>query len=250
MRTANSNAPASSLGRAVFVTTHWSLVLRAREAESVAAEAALGELCATYWGPLYLFARRLGRSPADAEDLTQSFFARLLEKEYLASVAPERGRFRTFLLTAFKRFMANDWDWQHRQKRGGFQVAIPIDREGVEAGLGGALTERWTPDQCFERQWAMTLLARVRQRLEKEYLATARGELWREVQDCVGRETSAPAYSEVAARLHCTEAAVKMAVQRMRARYRVLLREEIGKTVANPEEIDEEIRYLRAIFSH
>lgn len=250
MPAVDSRDEASSHGPAVFVTTHWSLVVRAKEQGSAEAAAALAELCAIYWRPLYVFARRFGRSPADAEDLTQSFFARLLEKRYLAAVDQDRGRFRSFLLTAFKRFMANEWDREHRQKRGGFATVVPMDRDAAEAGLGGALADRWTPDHCFERQWALTLLERVRQRLEDEYAATGRAELWEQAQGCVVRDRSAPAYAEIAGRLGLTEAAVKMTIQRLRARYRILLREEIGKTVANPAEVEDEIRYLLGIFNH
>jgi hypothetical protein len=128
-------------------------------------------------------------------------------------------------------------------------VVVPIDRDTAEAGLGGALADRWTPEHCFERQWALTLLERVRRPLEDEYAATGRAELWEQVQGCVVRDRSALAYAEIADRLGLTEAAVKMTIQRLRARYRALLQEEIAKTVANPADVEGEIRYLLGIFS-
>ncbi len=205
-------------------------------------------LCRTYWYPLYAFVRRQGRGSHDAQDLTQEFFARMLEKEYLKSAAREKGKFRTFLLVAFKRFLANDWDWQHAQKRGGFTPVVAIDQEHAEARFAAEPAHHLQPDVLFDRQWAMTLLERTMSRLHDEYLATGRAKLFEFLRDCLAREESALSYAEIAARLNLTEAAVKMAVQRMRARYREILRAEIADTVSSPEEVEEEIRHLFSTF--
>jgi RNA polymerase sigma factor (sigma-70 family) len=241
-------SPGSSSG-GVFVTTHWSLVARAAEADPAQSEAALEELCRTYWYPLYAYIRRLGRSPQDAEDLTQSFFARLLEKKYLADAEPEKGKFRTFLLTALKRFLANEWDREHAQKRGGFQTVLSIDQAAAESRWASEPGHDAAPDVLFERQWARILLDLVLHRLEQEYAQTGRAALFVQLRPCLARGSSAHPYAEIASGLGVTEAAVKMAVQRLRARYRQILQEEIRKTVLLPEEVDAEIRHLFTTFS-
>jgi RNA polymerase sigma-70 factor (ECF subfamily) len=232
----------------VFVTTHWSLVLSAQDKISPRTAEALESLCRTYWYPLYAYARRAGHSPADAEDLTQGFFARLLEKDYLKSAAREKGRFRTFLLTAFKRFLANQWDRQHTLKRGGFVPTISIEQELAESRLAVEPADRLQPDVLFDRQWATALIECVMVRLEQEYLASGRAKLFEYLRGCLARDESALPYGEIAARLNLTEAAVKMAVQRLRARYREILRAEIAHTVSSAEEVEEEIRHLFSTF--
>src|SRR5512137_58778 len=141
-----------------FVTTHWSVVLSAQDPASPRSAEALEMLCRAYWYPLYAYARRAGHSPADAEDLTQGFFARLVEKDYLKTAAREKGRFRTFLLVALKRFLANEWDRQHAQKRGGFTPIVSIDQELAESRFAAEPAHHVQPDVLFDRQWAMTLL--------------------------------------------------------------------------------------------
>jgi RNA polymerase sigma-70 factor (ECF subfamily) len=227
-----------------FVTTHWSVVLRAG-----GDDAALGELCRAYWYPLYAYVRRLGKSPQDAEDLTQAFFARLLEKNYIAAADQEKGRFRTFLLIALKRFLANEWDREHAQKRGGFQTIVSIDHDLAETRFSAEPAHAEQPDVLFERQWAMALLEQVMARLQSEYTDTGRGELFGHLRACLTRDEAALSYVEIGTRLDMSDAAVKMAVQRLRARYRELLREEIAKTVASPDDIEDELRHLFAIFS-
>ena len=245
-----SSAGTSATGgaNAWFVTTHWSLVLSAKDHDTERSRQALELLCGTYWYPLYAYARRVGRSPADAEDLTQGFFARLLEKDYLKTVAREKGRFRSFLLTSLKRFMANEWDRQHAQKRGGFTAVIPIDAEVAETRFASDAAHHVPPDVLFDRQWALTLLDRTIMLLREEYVASGRATLFEHLRNCLAREESALSYVEIAARLNLTEAAVKMAVQRLRGRYREILRHEIAGTVSTEAEVQEELRHLFSAF--
>ena len=242
----NTTEPPAS--DAWFVTTHWSVVLSARAPASAQSAAALETLCRTYWYPLYAYARRLGRSPADAQDLTQAFFTRLLEKDYLQAAMREKGRFRTFLLVAFKRFLANQWDREHAQKRGGFAQIVPIDEQIAESRFAVDSAQSLPPDVLYDRQWAATLLERTMSRLQEEYTASGRATLFEHLQSCLVREEAALPYAEIAARLKLTEAAVKMAVHRLRARYREILRAQIAHTVSSAEEIEEEIRHLFAAF--
>jgi len=230
------------------VTTHWSVVLSAQERVSAKSDAALETLCRTYWYPLYAFARRQGHTSHDAQDLTQEFFARLLKKEYLKSAEREKGRFRTFLLTALKHFLANEWDRQHAQKRGGFASIVSIDQELAESRFASEPAHNLQPDVLFDRQWAMTLLEQTMSQLHDEYVTTGRARLIELLQGCLARDESALPYAEIAARLNLTAAAVKMAVQRLRARYREILREQIANTVSAPEEIEEELRHLFLTF--
>jgi RNA polymerase sigma-70 factor (ECF subfamily) len=232
----------------VFATTHWSVVLSAQDKGSARSAEALESLCRAYWYPLYAYARRAGHSPAEAEDLTQGFFARLLEKDYLKSAASDKGRFRTFLLVALKRFLANEWDREHALKRGGFAPVVSIDQEVAESRLAVEPSHNVQPDVLFDRQWAKTLLERAIAQLQEEYVASGRAQLFEYIQSCLAREESALPYAEIAARLKLTEPAVKMAVHRLRARYREILRGEIEQTVSAPEEIEEEIRHLFSAF--
>jgi RNA polymerase sigma-70 factor (ECF subfamily) len=232
MKPGNSESDWGANGR--FVTTHWSLVLRAGQANSDSVDEALHQLYQTYWYPLYCFIRRQGRTPHEAEDLTQGFFARLLEKNFVADARQERGKFRSFLLMALKRFLANEWDWQHAQKRGGFQTAVEIDQAMAEARLDAELKTELPPEILFDRQWALLLLERTK--------------LFEHLSACLTQVESAGSYAEIARELNLTEASVKQAAYRLRARYREILRGEIGKTVSTPEEIDEELRFLFACF--
>ena len=223
-------------------------MLLAQDRDSPRSAEALETLCRAYWFPLYAYARRAGHSPADAEDLAQGFFARLLEKDYLKSAAREKGRFRTFLLTALKRFLANEWDRQHAQKRGGFVPIVAIDQALAESRFAAEPSHNLQPDVLFDRQWAMTLLERTMAQLQEEYVATGRVTLFEYLQSCLAKAESGLPYAEIAARLNLTEAAVKMAVHRLRARYREILQAEIAETVSSPEEIEEEIRHLFSAF--
>jgi RNA polymerase sigma-70 factor (ECF subfamily) len=223
-------------------------VLSAQDKSSPHSIEALESLCRTYWYPLYAFVRRRGRSPHDAQDLTQGFFARLLEKDYLKSADSEKGKFRTFLLVALKRFLADEWDHQHAQKRGGFASILSIDQELAESRFAAELAHQLQPDVLFDRQWAMTLVERVMARLQEEYLTSGRATLFEHLRSCLVKDESALPYAEIASQLNLTEAAIKMAVHRLRARYREILHAEIADTVSAPEDIEDEIRHLFSCF--
>jgi RNA polymerase sigma-70 factor (ECF subfamily) len=225
------------------------VVLSAREANSPESAQALETLCRTYWLPLYVFVRKLGHNRQDAQDLTQEFFARLLQKQFLQSAQRDKGRFRTFLLVSLKRFLANEWDRQHAQKRGGFAPVVSIDQEQGESCLAWEAAQNLQPDALYDRQWAVTLLERTMSRLREEYALTGRAKLFERLEPCLAKEQSALPYAQIAKELNLSEAAVKMAVQRLRARYRELLREEIAATVESPGEVEEEIRYLFSTFA-
>jgi RNA polymerase sigma-70 factor (ECF subfamily) len=238
-----------TISGAQFDKTQWSQVIRATDATAEGSSSALQNLCQSYWYPLYAFVRRSGHSPQDAEDLTQTFFARLLDKNYLASADQEKGRFRTFLIVALKRFLANEFEKQHAIKRGGFSTFVEIDQEHAEALYGEELAIRDQPDSLLEKQWAITLIENVMKRLQTEYIESDRSELFNLLRSSITRDHSAMGYAKIAEHLKTTEAAVKMAAMRMRERYQTLLREEIGRTVASPDDIDDEIRHLFAVFS-
>jgi len=183
-----------------FVTTHWSVVLSARDPHCPRSRQALESLCRAYWYPLYSYARRAGHSPPDAEDFTQGFFARLLEKDYLSAAARDKGRFRTFLLVALKRYLANEWDRQHAQKRGGFAPVVRIDQDLAESRFASEPAHHLSPDLLYDRQWAMTLLEWTMTQLQQEYAASGRAELFDYVRHCLTRDESALPYTEIAGR--------------------------------------------------
>ena len=229
-----------------FVTTHWSVVLTAGRNDTTRAHDALANLCQTYWHPLYAYVRRRGYSPEDAQDLTQEFFARLLGRNWIGSADREKGRFRSFLLTAMKRFLADEWDKARAQKRGGGVRTLPLEFDTAETHLSREPADRVTPEQVFERRWALTLLDEVLKRLQAEYERDGKSELFAELHPClIGERTDQP-YAELAEKLHVSEGTVKALVHRLRQRYRQLLREEISQTVATAGEVDEELRHLFA----
>jgi RNA polymerase sigma-70 factor (ECF subfamily) len=240
--------PESAAAHGVFATTHWSVVVSARDHSSPKSGEALESLCKAYWLPLYAYCRRSGHSPANAEDLTQGFFARLLEKDYLKSASQEKGRFRSFLLVALKRFIANEWDHQHALKRGGFTRFVSIDQELAESRFASEPAHNLQPDLLFDRQWAMTLLDHTLARLRQEYLETGRAQLFEYLHGCLAKDETALPYAEIATRLNLTEAAVKMAVHRLRIRYREILQNEIAQTVASPSDVELEMKHLFAAF--
>lgn len=226
----------------VFATTHWSVVQTAARSDTTRAGAALEKLCRTYWFPLYAYVRRRGQSPADAQDLTQAFFARLLEHNWVGAADRERGRFRTFLLTAMSRFLADEWDKVRAQKRGGGQLPVSLEEAETLYGLEPADTR--TAEQTFERRWALALLDTVLYRLKTEYETAGRGDLFARLHGClVGGRGSQP-YAHLAGQLGMTEGAVKVAVHRLRLRYRELLRQEIAQTLAAGEDVEAELRHL------
>ena len=236
-------------GRDYFATTHWSVVLTAQRTDTTRAQAALAKLCQTYWYPLYAFVRRQGHSPPDSQDLTQEFFARLLAKNYLAGVAPEKGNFRSFLLASLKHFLANEWDRAHAAKRGAGQTMISLDDTEAEERYRLEPVDNMTADKLFDRRWVMTLLEQVMARLRFEYAQNGNANLYEKLKDCLGGSRASAPYAQLAAELRMSEGAVKVAVHRLRARYRELLREEIAQTVTTQGEVDEEIRHLFSLLS-
>lgn len=243
------SAPASEAGGPAFVTTHWSVVLAAGRNDTTRAHDALARLCQTYWHPLYAYVRRLGHSPHDAQDLTQEFFARLLGKNYLAGADESRGRFRSFLLASLKHFLANEWDRASAQKRGGGQVPVPIDLITAETSCRFEPADQLTAEKIYERRWALTLLDQVLGRLRAEHVRDGREKLFEELKATLTEGSRTVAYAEIARRLNTTEGAVKVAVHRLRQRYREVLRAEIADTVASPGEVEDELRNLFAALS-
>jgi RNA polymerase sigma-70 factor (ECF subfamily) len=234
----------------VFVTTHWSLVLSARDKNSPQSADALEKLCRAYWYPLYAYVRRTGQSKENAEDLTQAFFARLLEKNFLNAAEPERGRFRSFLLIALKRFLANEWDRGRAQKRGGGRTPVSLDTElaerkfKIETSAGDI-----SPDRLYERRWALTLLEQTMARLRAEFEHAGKIGEFEQLKSFLTADKREIPYATVAAELGMNESALRVAVHRLRKRYRELFREEIGHTLAEGEDIDTELRYLLAVLS-
>jgi DNA-directed RNA polymerase specialized sigma24 family protein len=231
----------------VFLTTHWSVVLTAGSSDAVGARRALEKLCNTYWYPLYAYVRRRNFSPHDAEDLTQEFFARFLEHDWVANADREKGRFRSFLLSAMNHFLANEWDKARAQKRGGGAPLLPLQFDTAETRYSREPADSVTPEQDFERRWALTLLETVTRRLSAEYEQDGKGELFAALNPCLVGDRTAQPYEALARKLLLTEGAVKSAVHRLRQRYRAILREEIGSTVAGPGEVEEELRHLVAV---
>jgi len=238
----------ASKPRNYFATTHWTVVLSAGHSETTRGKDALAALCETYWYPLYTYVRRQGQSPQDAEDLTQGFFARLLESESLAGVSPEKGKFRTFLLVALKRFLANEWHRARSQKRRGASFHLPLQGHTAETRYIAEPVEHLTAEKLFERKWALTLLDRVLARLSHEFDAAEKKELFEKLKPYLMAEKGAIPYADAAIALSMNEGALKVAVHRLRRRFRELFREEVAQTVARSEEIEDEIRHLLSVF--
>jgi len=231
-------------GPRVFPVTRWTVILAAGGKPSPESRAALERLCGSYWYPLYAFVRRSGYSPSDAEDLTQGFFAGLLEHNWIAHADRQKGRFRSFLLMAMKRYLAKEWDKARRLKRGGQirLVALQFDTAETRYSLEPADTR--TPEQVFERHWAITLLSAVLKRLREDYGRDGKARLFEALEPCLIGKSDTQPYAALADHLQMTEGAVKMAVSRLRKRYREFLKEEISQTVASPSEVEEELRHL------
>jgi RNA polymerase sigma factor (sigma-70 family) len=238
-RTSRAQRPA---GR--FATTHWSLVLAAGERGSPEAEEALAHLCATYWSPVFAYVRRRVHGLEDAQDLTQAFFARLIEKGDLADADRDRGRFRSFLLASCRHFLANAWDHGQALKRGGGRVTIPIDALESDARLAGALSDDETPERLYERQWCLTLLAAVLGDLRDQYAAAGKADLFERLKEALAGEAEPGWQAAVADQLGTTASAVKVAVHRLRRRYREALRRRVADTVESAHDVDDEIRQL------
>ncbi|MEO6034733.1 MAG: sigma-70 family RNA polymerase sigma factor [Verrucomicrobiota bacterium] len=231
----------------VFATTHWSVVMAAKQGDSSEANAALEKLCRAYWRPLYAYIRRDGQDATEAQDLTQEFFARFLAKDYLQRLHRPEGKFRSFLLAYLKNFLSEQRRKVGAQKRGGGYVFISLNGPGGEDGYLLEPVDELTPDQVFERRWAQTVLQTALDRLRQEFVARDQGALFERLQDYQPREPGGRSYAQLGEELAMTEAAVKSAVQRMRQRHRELLREEVAHTVTRPEEIEEELRHFRAV---
>lgn len=228
----------------VFVTTQWSVVLRAGQPESPEAHAALAALCQSYWFPLYAYARRQGCDVHHAQDMTQEFFGKLLEKNYLSVADRRRGRFRWFLLTAFKCFLANEWDRSQAQKRGGGQHILSFDGMSAEERYQLEPEDNASADQLYDRRWAADLLEGARNKLRDEYAEANRAERFKYLEAYLPGGQPTLSQSEVGAALGLTEGTVKQEVFRVRRRFGELLREAVAQTVAHPDEVDEEIQYL------
>jgi RNA polymerase sigma-70 factor (ECF subfamily) len=242
---ASAMRDASESAGIAFVTTQWSVVMTAQGA-SPAADAALETLCRRYWRPLYGFVRRSGVAREEAEDLTQAFFARLLERRDLDAVRKEKGRLRSYLLVALKHFLANEWHRASAIKRGEGKRVLSLEelRTGERGDFEPA--DPVTVEQIYERTWANTVLARVLEKLAEEYDAAGNARLFGRLKELLTDDVERPSQAEVAAELTMTENALKQAFHRFRTRYRHILREEIAQTVATPGDIEDEVRHLIA----
>jgi RNA polymerase sigma-70 factor (ECF subfamily) len=242
----NVLAKADAGSAAAFVTTHWSVVLTA-QGQSPAAQEALEKLCQTYWRPIYGFVRRQGIRREEAEDLTQGFFAQLLERKSLGAVRKEKGRLRSFLLGALKYFLADEQRRAMAIKRGKGQRLIRLEELRADEWIEMELSDPLTAERIYERRWALTVLERVISRLKNEYCAAGNAELFDSLKQLLPDEPGAASQAEVAAHLGMTENAIRQAFHRFRQRYQSLLREEIANTVATPGDIEDELRHLIAV---
>ena len=227
-----------------FATTRWSQVLAAGQAHTGDSREALARLCESYWYPLYAYVRRWGYDADQAQDLTQAFFATLLEKHYLRAADPARGRFRSFLLASLKHFLSNERDRAGAAKRGGRATVVPLEFENAEGRYSREPADTETPETIYERRWAMTLLDRTLARLRREYEAGGKQALFGRLEGHLTGDQEALPYADLCAELKMSEGAIKVAMHRMRRRFGALLREEIGETVSDPDEVDDEIREL------
>jgi RNA polymerase sigma-70 factor (ECF subfamily) len=235
--------------RGEFTTTHWSVVLEAGDGSSPLAYAALEELCRAYWFPLYVFVRRQGYDPTEAQDITQGFFERLLAKEFLKDVDPSKGRFRSFLLAAMKHYVLNHRKHAGRLKRGGNLIMVPFNPDQAETLFREEPGSESTAERAFDRRWAMTVMERGLQRLREEYAATGKERLFQTLKKFISAEAAPGEYGELAPGLALTKNAVGVAVHRLRQRYGELIRTEIANTVAQPLEVEEEMRYLLGLLT-
>ncbi len=237
---------ATAAGAGGFQMTNWSMVLAANQADTPAAHEALSRLCETYWYPVYAFIRRRGHEVEPAKDLTQEFFGRLIAKQYLRIADRERGRFRTFLLACVDHFLANEWKKERTLKRGGNYTLLPLDDFPVEEWYQAEPADELSPDKLLDRRWALTLLQGAMERLRAEYVGSGKGALFDALQGCLSGAKEAPAtFADLGAHLGLSEGACRQAAFRMRVRYGELLREGVAQTVANPSELEAELRHLR-----
>ena len=235
--------------RDYFATTRWTVVLAAGDRSAPEADIALEELCRTYWYPLYAYIRRHGHSKEDAEDLAQSFFARFLQKNYLEKLRSEYGKFRAFLLASLKHYLANEWDRARRQKRGGGLPHLSLDWQSADTRYRIDPPDTLSPDKIYDRAWAVTLLERVIIRLRDENTATGDAASFEKLKPFLMTARGEVPYARAAAELEMTEGAARVAVHRLRRRYRELLREEICQTLSDPAQAEEEMRALFGAFA-
>ena len=227
-----------------FLTTHWSIVIRAGRREPCKANEALITLCNSYWYPLYAYVRWQGYAPEDAQDLTQGFFAKLLEKNYIQHADKERGKFRSFLITSIKHFLSNERDRNDAKKRGGGQTPISLDLDDAESRYQHEPSDPMTAERLYERRWALTLLDHALARLEAQYEAEGKRGLFDSLKGQLTREKGATPYRELANDVGLTEGALKTAVHRLRKRYREILEDEIAQTVSDPRDVKDELKQL------
>ena len=230
-----------------FTTTRWTLVLEAADTRSPHGREALEDLCECYWYPLYVYVRRRGYGSEEAQDLTQGFFAQFLAKGYIKAADPQRGKFRSFLLSSLQNYLANEWDRARAKKRGGGRIPISLDFEKGEERYHVEPADDISPDKVYEQRWALALIDRTLERLAAAMEQAGQSQRFNSLQPFLTGETTGTRYRSVAARLGMTEGAVKVAVHRLRQRFGVLLREEVGQTVADSGQVDEEIRYLLSV---
>jgi RNA polymerase sigma factor (sigma-70 family) len=242
-------SPAAA-GPGSFPITHWSVVLAVGQSSNPAAQAALEQLCRAYWYPLYVYVRRRGYSPEDAQDLTQSFFQRLLERNLLADLRPAGARFRSFLLHTMKNLLASEWTRAHAVKRGGASTILSLEELNPETHYLQEAVDTDSPDTAFERRWAGAVLQHALDRLRQEQVAAGKGPLFDSLADSLTGAAPSQPHAQLALQLGMTEAAVKMAIHRLRQRYGELLRLEVAQTVVTPAEIDEELRHLLGALAH
>ena len=244
MAASDSNAPLPLAGRDSFASTHWSVVLLAGCTPSPASRAALEKLCRVYWYPLYVFVRRQGHVAEEAQDLTQGFFAHLLETESIGRAEPDKGRFRSFLIGALKHFLVNEWQREHRQKRGGGCVTFSLDDAEAQERFEAEPADELTPERAYERRWAEAVLEEVLARLNDEFVAAGLAGRFEALKVFLIAGQEPASYGAVASQLGLSESAAKSAIHRLRHRYGELIRAEIGQTVASPAEVDAEMRHL------
>jgi RNA polymerase sigma-70 factor (ECF subfamily) len=238
---------ASTASRQWFATTHWSVVMQAGTSDSPRALEALERLCRAYWLPLYSYVRRRGYGSHDAQDLTQDFFVRLLRTNSFAGVSREKGKFRSFLLAALNHFLSNERDRERAEKRGGGQAIISIEEnEAEQRYLQGADLDP-EPEKAFDRRWALTVLEQALARLQEEYLASGRAEIFQHLRVYLSSEASPGDYDTLAPRLGMSASAMAVAVHRLRQRYRECIRLELAQTVASPQDLEEEMKYLFSV---
>jgi DNA-directed RNA polymerase specialized sigma24 family protein len=232
-----------------FSSTHWSVVLRASDSRSPEFLESLEELCRAYWYPLYAFVRRSGYAPEESRDLTQEFFARLLEKKWLTAADPARGRFRTFLLAALKHFLTNEWHRSNSLKRGGGREVLALDTLEAEDEFALESSDGAAPDKLFDRNWAVTLIGRAQDRLRDEMKAAGEGERFEALEPTLAGERIADGYQALATRFGVSETGIKSMVSRLRGRFRALLCEEIAQTLSVADDVETELRHLLSALS-